>query len=93
VLGELHRLWLTRDPPDEYIGTLVNAWLACGGHAVGVKAGESYVDVGTLHGYRAAIRLLSEAAAGEGERAAGARVALGWPAGRGALGLHDVNRE
>ena len=60
VLGELHRLWLTRDPPDEYIGTLVNAWLACGGHAVGVKAGESYVDVGTLHGYREAIHLLEE---------------------------------
>jgi hypothetical protein len=25
-----------------------------------VRAGESYVDVGTLHGYREAIRLLSE---------------------------------
>ncbi len=93
VLEDLRRLWLERDPRDEYIGTLVNAWLARGGCAVGVKAGEAYVDVGTLHGYRAAIQLLSEAAAGEGERAAGARVALGWPAGRGSQGLHEVSRE
>jgi hypothetical protein len=41
----------------------VNAWLAAGGRAQGVKAGSSYVDVGTLHGYRAAIRLLAETAA------------------------------
>ncbi len=37
---------------DEYLGTLVNAWIAQGGRAVGVRAGEAYVDVGTLHGYR-----------------------------------------
>ena len=43
---------------DEYIGTLVNAWLAAGNEAVGVRAGESYVDVGTLGGYRQAIGLL-----------------------------------
>ena len=41
-----------------YVGTLVNAWLARGGEARGVRAGESYVDVGTLHGYREAIQLL-----------------------------------
>jgi glucose-1-phosphate thymidylyltransferase len=93
VLEDLRRLWLTRTPPDEYIGTLVNAYLDPGGRALGVKAGEAYVDVGTLHGYRAAIQLLSEAAAGEGERATGARVALGWPAGRGSQGLHEVSRE
>jgi hypothetical protein len=29
---------------------------------VGVRAGTSYVDVGTLHGYRQAIDLLKEAA-------------------------------
>jgi dTDP-glucose pyrophosphorylase len=93
VLEDLRRLWLTRTPPDEYIGTLVNAYLDQGGRALGVKAGEAYVDVGTLHGYRAAIQLLSEAAQSDGGRAAGARVALGWPAGRGAQGLHEVNRE
>ena len=62
VLHGLHALWLERERRDEFIGTLVNAWLARGGRALGVRAGESYVDVGTLHGYREAIRLLSGAA-------------------------------
>ncbi|MGI9115600.1 MAG: nucleotidyltransferase [Chthoniobacterales bacterium] len=60
VFHELHQLWLAREKRDEYFGTLVNAWLARGGVAQGVRAGESYVDVGTLDGYRSAIRLLSE---------------------------------
>ena len=60
VFHELHDLWQARERRDEYIGTLVNAWLGRGGEAVGVRAGESYVDVGTLHGYREATRLLSE---------------------------------
>ena len=60
VFHELHRLWCRPERGDEYLGTLVNAWLAAGGSAVGVRAGEAYVDVGTLHGYRAAIKLLSE---------------------------------
>ena len=59
VLHELYRLWCEPGRGDEYIGTLVNAWLARGNRAVGVKAGESYVDVGTLGGYRAAIQLLA----------------------------------
>ncbi len=58
VLAELHELWCRRDPRDEYIGTLVNAYLALGGRATGVRAGEAYVDVGTLHGYREAHQLL-----------------------------------
>ncbi len=60
VFDELYRLWLTREPRDEYIGTLVNAWLAQGGRAIGVKAGDAYIDVGTLAGYRAAINLLMQ---------------------------------
>ncbi len=60
VYHALHRLWLRPERRDEYIGTLVNAWIAGGGHAVGVRAGTQYVDVGTLNGYRAAIRLLEE---------------------------------
>jgi dTDP-glucose pyrophosphorylase len=60
VFRELHRLWQRPERRDEYIGTLVNAWLAEGGRAVGCKAGESYVDVGTLDGYRAAMQLLAE---------------------------------
>jgi dTDP-glucose pyrophosphorylase len=71
VLHELHRLWRARGKADEYFGTLVNAWLAEGGEAVAVPAGSAYVDVGTLGGYREAMRLLAEAA----EPAAGRRVA------------------
>ncbi|SEQ38277.1 dTDP-glucose pyrophosphorylase [Faunimonas pinastri] len=81
VLEELRQLWLERECRDEYVGTLVNAYLAAGGEACGVKAGQSYVDVGTLHGYRSAIGLLSEAA-GAQEGGGGARVAIGWPTGR-----------
>jgi glucose-1-phosphate thymidylyltransferase len=58
VLHELYRLWCLREQKDEYVGTLVNAWLSAGGSAVGVRAGTAYVDVGTLHGYRAAMALL-----------------------------------
>jgi dTDP-glucose pyrophosphorylase len=59
VFHELHALWSRRNPRDEYIGSLVNAWLAQGGRATGVRAGESYVDVGTMHGYREAVQLLA----------------------------------
>ena len=58
----LHRLWLDRDCSDEYFGTLVNAFLANGGRAYGIKRGDVYVDVGTLHGYREAVRVLSNQA-------------------------------
>lgn len=63
VLHELHELWREPGRGDEYIGTLVNAWLARGGAAWGVRAGEAYVDVGTLHGYREALKLLARPAA------------------------------
>jgi dTDP-glucose pyrophosphorylase len=62
VLHALHRLWKRRRERDEYIGTLVNAYLATGGEAVAVPAGSAYVDVGTLGGYREAMRLLAEGA-------------------------------
>jgi glucose-1-phosphate thymidylyltransferase len=52
-------LWLDRGRSDEYLGTLVNAYLANGGKAKGVKRGDVYVDVGTLNGYREALRVLS----------------------------------
>jgi dTDP-glucose pyrophosphorylase len=60
IFRELHGLWCARDKSDEYLGTLVNAWLARGGRAWGVHAGERYVDVGTVHGYREAVRSLGE---------------------------------
>lgn len=58
IFSSLHALWRERGESDVYMGTLVNAWLAAGGEALGVRAGEAYVDVGTLHGYREAIQLL-----------------------------------
>lgn len=61
IFHELRRLWLTPDCGDEYFGTLFNAYLAQGGTAMGMRTGSAYVDVGTLHGYRAAIALLAEA--------------------------------
>jgi len=63
ILHALHRLWLEREQQDEFMGTLINAWLQNGGSAWGVRGGESYVDVGTINGYREAIRLLGGQAA------------------------------
>ena len=62
VFHELHAFWKDRNRRDEYVGTLVNAWLEAGGRASGVRAGRTYVDVGTLHGYRQAIHLLADEA-------------------------------
>ena len=61
VLHDLYRLWCERDPHDEYVGTLVNAYLPAGGDALAVPSGIAYVDVGTLGGYREAMRLLADA--------------------------------
>lgn len=58
VFHQLHAMWQRPEQQDEYFGTLVNQWLAEGGRALGIRAGLRYVDTGTLHGYRAAIRLL-----------------------------------
>jgi glucose-1-phosphate thymidylyltransferase len=49
------------------MGTLVNAYLAAGGRARAVRAGEAYVDVGTLDGYRQAIKVLAERPQGRAE--------------------------
>jgi glucose-1-phosphate thymidylyltransferase len=59
----LHRLWIERCRADEYFGTLVHAYLATGERVYGLKHGDVYVDVGTLHGYREAVRVLSNQAA------------------------------
>jgi glucose-1-phosphate thymidylyltransferase len=65
VFRELHRLWREPGRGDEYVGTLVNAYLARGGQAVAVAAGERYFDVGTVDGYRAAIGALRPRAIAE----------------------------
>jgi glucose-1-phosphate thymidylyltransferase len=70
TLRELAALWREPDRHDTYIGTLVNEWIARGGEALAVHAGEAYVDVGTLHGWRDAVRLL------EGRASEGAPVPL-----------------
>ncbi|XXU26940.1 sugar phosphate nucleotidyltransferase [Sorangium sp. So ce887] len=71
VLQELHELWCERSRRDEHIGPLVNEYIARGGVALGVRAGHAYVEIGTLDGYREALRLLSSRtspqAAGDGE--------------------------
>jgi dTDP-glucose pyrophosphorylase len=58
-LQQLAELWHARGRCDEYMGTLINAYLDRGGEALAVRAGEAYVDVGTVHGYREAMALLS----------------------------------
>jgi glucose-1-phosphate thymidylyltransferase len=58
VLAQLHAIW--RESQDEYLGTLINSYLARGGQARGYKIGRSYVDVGTINGYREALRLLDD---------------------------------
>ncbi|MBV9081854.1 MAG: nucleotidyltransferase family protein [Acidobacteriaceae bacterium] len=63
VLQQLYELWLERN--DEYLGTLFNEFIARGGRAYGIRAGEAYVDVGTLNGYREALRLLDAACGAE----------------------------
>ena len=71
IYHDLYELWRARGAGDEYVGTLVNAWIAAGGDALGVRAGEGYVDVGTLHGWREAVRLLAAGAGRADLRASG----------------------
>jgi len=59
VLRELYELWLERDRVDEYFGTLANAWIDRGGTAFGVRAGTSYLDVGTTDSYLRTLQLLN----------------------------------
>lgn len=58
VFRNLFSLWQRRGARDEYLGTLVNAYLASGGAARGIRGGKAYVDVGTINGFRQAIALL-----------------------------------
>jgi glucose-1-phosphate thymidylyltransferase len=60
VFHALAHLWRERNERDEYIGTLINAYLDAGGTAFGIKAGKAYVDVGTVNGYRDALHLIEQ---------------------------------
>ncbi len=61
---QLHALWCEPGRQDEYWGTLINAHLERGGRAWAAPFGHAYVDVGTLHGFRAAQRLLERVSDG-----------------------------
>lgn len=51
---QLSLLWEARRRVDEYLGDLLNAYLAEGNAVCGLPCGETYMDVGTLEGYRKA---------------------------------------
>jgi glucose-1-phosphate thymidylyltransferase len=50
----LKLLWEARHRGDEYLGDLLNAFIAAGNTVRGRASGELYMDVGTLEGYRTA---------------------------------------
>ncbi len=50
----LRLLWEARHRADEYLGHLLNAYVAAGNPVRGVFSGEHYMDVGTIQGYHAA---------------------------------------
>ena len=58
IFHSLFELWNRRR--DEYVGTLVNAWIAGGGEAFAFPAGQSYLDVGAMDGYFTAMRTLAD---------------------------------
>ncbi len=62
TLHELHDFWRRPERGDEFIGTLINAYIAEGGAVRGLRLGTDYVDVGTVTGYRQATILLSSKA-------------------------------
>jgi NDP-sugar pyrophosphorylase family protein len=62
TLVDLGELWRERASADEYFGTLVDEHIRRGGVVAGVTAGERYIDVGTVNGYREAARVLARRA-------------------------------
>jgi dTDP-glucose pyrophosphorylase len=54
----LQLLWEARHREDEFLGDLLNAYIAAGNAVRGTCAGETYMDVGTLEGYHAATDFL-----------------------------------
>jgi glucose-1-phosphate thymidylyltransferase len=54
----LKLLWEARHREDEYLGHLLNAYIAAGNRVTATHNGEIYMDVGTLQGYHAAVDFL-----------------------------------
>jgi len=59
----LKLLWEARHRSDQYLGDLLNAFLAAGNIVRGKYCGEIYMDVGTMEGYRNAQDYLRSRAA------------------------------
>jgi glucose-1-phosphate thymidylyltransferase len=55
---ELFLLWESRNRQDEYLGHLLNAFIAAGHSVRGSAVGETYMDVGTIDGYHHAQQFL-----------------------------------
>jgi dTDP-glucose pyrophosphorylase len=49
---DLRMLWESRHREDEYLGHLLNAYIAAGNPVHATANGEHYMDVGTMEGYR-----------------------------------------
>ena len=54
AFAALKALWDERHCEDQYLGDLLNAYIAAGNRVAGAQCGELYIDVGTLAGYRTA---------------------------------------
>jgi dTDP-glucose pyrophosphorylase len=57
---DLKLLWESRHREDEYLGDLLNASIAAGNIVRATAAGELYMDIGTLEGYRSALQYLEK---------------------------------
>jgi glucose-1-phosphate thymidylyltransferase len=55
---DLKLLWESRHREDEYLGHLLNAYIAAGNIVRSTCTGEIYMDVGTLEGYHQALNFL-----------------------------------
>jgi len=56
----LKLLWESRHREDEYLGHLLNAYIAAGNMVRSTCAGEIYLDVGTIEGYHQAHKFLRD---------------------------------
>ena len=68
----LHQLWEARHRADEFLGDLLNAYIAAGNPVQAAPNGEHYMDVGTMEGYHAAQDYLRERNRQSGESRASA---------------------
>ena len=60
IFHTLKLLWESRHRRDEYLGSLLNAYIEAGSAIRGHWIGETYMDVGTVEGYRAALDFLRQ---------------------------------